>query len=244
MAPSTGRQAGSRAKNKGDENSLEKYVTSNDEVWKKSLERIIMEIEEMRKEMREEMERMKEQLTEERRAREEERRKEREEWKQDRETLEKRIAEVEEMYERRERRERKNNIVIKGVKWRETERLEQEVKEFIRESLKTDIEVKKVRKIRITDKKYVMVAEIDSWEQKKEIMSKKKGLEKGIIIEDDLTRKEREIQQKLRKMAKEERERGDDKVKVGYMKINLKEKWLWWNERTGKLEEERRGRRD
>jgi len=56
------------------------------------------------------------------------------------------------MYERRERRERKNNIVIKGVKWRETKRLEQEVKEFIRESLKVDIEVKKVRKIRITDK--------------------------------------------------------------------------------------------
>jgi len=75
-------------------------------------------------------------------------------------------------------------------------------------------------------------------------MSKKKGLEKGIIIEDDLTRKEREIQQKLKRMAKEERERGDDKVKVGYMKINLKEKWLRWNERTGKLEEERRGRRD
>jgi len=77
MAPSTGKQAGSRGKNKGDENSLERYVTNNDEVWKKSLERIIMEIEEMRKEMRGEMERMKEQMMEERRAREEERIKER-----------------------------------------------------------------------------------------------------------------------------------------------------------------------
>jgi len=221
MAPSTGKQAGSRGKNKGDENSLERYVTNNDEVWKKSLERIIMEIEEMRKEMRGEMERMKEQMMEERRAREEERIKEREEWKQDRETLEKRIAELEEMNERRERRERKNNIVIKGVKWREMERLEQEVKEFIRESLKVDVEVKKVRKIRINDNKNIMVAEIDSWEQKREIMSKKKELEKGIIIKDDLTRKEREIQQKLRRIAKEEREKGDDKIRVGYMKISL-----------------------
>jgi len=82
MAPSTGRQAEStKGKNKGDENSLERYVTGNDEVWKKSLEKIIMEIKEMRKEMRGEMERMKEQMMEKRRAREEERRKEREEWK-------------------------------------------------------------------------------------------------------------------------------------------------------------------
>jgi len=244
MAPTAGRQVGSRGKNKGEENSLEKYVTGNDEVWKKSLERIIMEIEEMRKEMREEMERMKEQMMEERRAREEERRKEKEEWKQDRETLGKRIAELEEINERRERKERKNNIVIKGMKWREMEKLDQEVKEFIRESLKVDVEVKKVRKIRINDNKNVMVAEIDNWEQKREIMCKKKELEKGIIIEDDLTRKEREIQQKLRRMAKEEREKGDNKVKVGYMKISLKEKWFRWNERTGNLEEERRGRRD
>jgi len=97
------------------------------------------------------------------------------------------------MNERRERRERKNNIVIKGVKWRETERLDQEVKEFIRESLKVDVGVKKVRKIKINDNKKVMIAEIDNWEQKREIMGKKKELEKGIIIEDDLTRKEREI---------------------------------------------------
>jgi len=70
MAPPAGRQVGNRGKNKGDENSLEKYVTGNDEVWKKSLERIIMELEEMRKEMKEEMERMKEQMMEERRIRE------------------------------------------------------------------------------------------------------------------------------------------------------------------------------
>jgi len=147
------------------------------------------------------------------------------------------------MNERREGRKWKNNIIIKGVKWREIERLEQEVKEFIRESLKVDVEVKKVRKIRINDNKNIMVAEIDNWEQKREIMSKKE-LEKGIIIKDDLTRKEREIQQKLRRMTKEKREKGNDKVKGGYMKISLKEKWLRWNERTGNLEEERRGRRD
>lgn len=73
-------------------------------------------------------------------------------------------------------------------------------------------------------------------------MSKKKDLEKGIYIEDDLTRKEREIQQKLRELAREEREKGDNYTKVGYMKIHLGEKWYRWNEREGRLEEEKRGR--
>lgn len=38
-------------------------------------------------------------------------------------------------------------------------------------------------------------------------MSKKKELEKVIIIEDDLTKKEREIQQKLKEIAGGERKR-------------------------------------
>lgn len=42
-------------------------------------------------------------------------------------------------------------------------------------------------------------------------------------------------------MAREEREKGDDKVKVGYIKIKLNEKWYKWNEKEDKLEEETRG---
>lgn len=40
-------------------------------------------------------------------------------------------------------------------------------------------------------------------------MQKKKNLERGIIIEDDLTRKEKAIQQRLRTMAKENRKKGN-----------------------------------
>lgn len=64
----------------------------------------------------------------------------------------------------------------------------------------------------------------DSWEQKREVMEKKINLEKGIRIEDDLTKKEREIQEKLWNMAREEREKGDDKIRVEYKKIFLKQK--------------------
>lgn len=49
--------------------------------------------------------------------------------------------------------------------------------------------------------KKMVIAEIRNNEEEK-------GLEKGIIIEDNLTWKEREIQQKLRKLASDEREKG------------------------------------
>jgi len=138
MAPPTSRQAGGRGKNQAEINSLEKYVTGGDEAWKASLERLIKEIEGLRKEVREEGVKMKEQMVEETarmkrqmmeemaeikvqmmeewRAGEEERRKQGEEWKQERETLKKRIEELEDVNERRERKERRNNIVIRGVK--------------------------------------------------------------------------------------------------------------------------------
>lgn len=76
------------------------------------------------------------------------------------------------------------------------------------------------------------------------IMRKKKELNKGIFIEDDLTKKEREMQIKLGKTAKEEKEKEDKNVKVGYKKIYMKGRWYWWNEREKKLEEERKERRD
>lgn len=40
-----------------------------------------------------------------------------------------------------------------------------------------------------------------------------------MIIENNLTRKEREIQRRLGELAREEREKGDGRVKVGYKKI-------------------------
>lgn len=88
-----------------------------------------------------------------------------------------------------------------------------------------------------------MIAELDNWEQKREVMEKNRNLEKGVRTEDDLTKKEREIQDKSWDVAREEREKGDDGVRVDYKKIFLKQKWYWWNEREGELQKERFGRR-
>lgn len=242
-----GRPAGSRnkAKVRGEENGMDRYVTggaSPPDIWKAGFDRLIKEIAELKMEVREEIKGIKEKMDEERRAREEERKKEKEEWAREKVKLEERIARLEWINEKKERIDRRNNIVIRGVNWR-AEKLEREVEGFVKDSLKMDIEVKKADKITAGKGKQMVIAEVGCWEQKRIIMEKKRELAKGVIIENDLTRKERQIQQELREIAKEEREKGEEKVKVGYKKILIGEKMFWWNEKEGKLEEQRRGRR-
>ena len=168
---------------------------------------------------------------------------EREEWMQEKGILEKRIEDLEWINEKKERKDRKNNIILKGMNWK-AESLEQEVEEYIRDNIKIIIEVKKANKITMGVGRSMVIAELVSWEQKRSIMSRKKDLKKGNIIEDDLTRKERGIQMKLREMARKEREKRDDKVRVGYKKINKGGNWYRWNEKEERLVEERGSRRE
>lgn len=179
-----------------------------------------MEIEEMKEQMRTMMEQVSKkilEILEERRVREEERRREKEEKK----WLEKRIGDFEWWNEKKERKKRKNNIVIKGIKW-ETENLGEKVRHYIKEDMKVEVDIKKATIIGKRDNRNIIVAEVDRWKQKRKIMEKNLG--KGIWIKDDLTLKEIEIQQKLWDMARKEREKGDKRVKVGYKKIHLRGK--------------------
>lgn len=131
--------------------------------------------------------------------------------------------------------------MIKGVSWKK-EKLEKEVEEFIKEH-----RGKNRGKEGMGDKDERKQEDGDSGDtqlgEKERNYEEKKDLERGIIIEDDLTWKEREIQQKLRKMAREEKEKGM-KAKVGYMKISINEKWYRWNEEREELEEENAGKRE
>jgi len=245
MAPMVGRPLGSKNKQKGDSSTsaLEKYMTGGDEEWKKGLEKIIAELGEMRREAREVRKEMKEELEnilmEERRVREEERRREKEEWQQEKKNLVERIVRLEWNQEKDEREKRKNKIVIKGVTWRR-ENLALGVEEFIKDKLEIGIKVRRADMLTLRENRSMVIADIESWEQKRNIMINKKKLERGVMIEDDLTRREREIQQKLREIAREERAKGNNNVRLGYKKIRIGEKWLWWNEREEKLVEERR----
>lgn len=97
--------------------------------------------------------------------------------------------------ERKEREDRKNNITIKGVVWNETGgKLKKKVGNFSKEKIKVSVEVKYARKIEVRN---LILAKIDTFEQKISIMKNKKNLgEEEIYIENDRTKKEREIHRK------------------------------------------------
>lgn len=137
--------------------------------------------------------------------------------------LEKRLENLEWEKERRDREMRRNNRVIKGMDKRGDNRIDQEVKKFIKVNLKMKIEVRRAFKIQTGRNKSIVVAELKNWEQKKELMIRKKELKAGIFIGNDLTKMEREIQEQLRDRAKKEKDKGN-KVKLNYRKILVNDK--------------------
>jgi PIN domain nuclease of toxin-antitoxin system len=89
-----------------------------------------------------------------------------------------------------------------------------------------------VKKAIKRNKDKMMLAKIESWEQKKNIVVNKRKLKerKGerMYIDDEQTTK------KLREVAREERDRGK-MVKIGYRKIQIIGEWFICNEREEKL---------
>lgn len=66
-----------------------------------------------------------------------------------------------------------------------------------------------------------MVAELDNREEKNKVIWRKKGLERGIYIEDDLTKEERERKQRLRERLEESRKDRIERIESG--KLEKKE---------------------
>lgn len=67
----------------------------------------------------------------------------------------------------------------------------------------------------------IIQVKVSTWEDKKELMRKKNKLKmKQLFVENDLTKKEREIRTQIRKEAKKERI-AKSKVKIGYKKLQI-----------------------
>ncbi|XP_043586746.1 putative uncharacterized protein DDB_G0271982 [Bombus pyrosoma] len=140
---------------------------------KEEIKREIKEEREKReREMKEERERREKEMNEERERRERERARERgererekEQWEREKKELVDRIRRLEEEREREEREKRRNNIVIKGVEWKEGDK-EEAVKEFVRDKMGIETEVEKAHAIRVGDRKMIMVASMKSREEK------------------------------------------------------------------------------
>ncbi|KAK9686253.1 hypothetical protein QE152_g37327 [Popillia japonica] len=172
-------------------------------------EKLVKEIENIRKELQEARDEMKEKE---------------EIWRAERRTLTEKIDKLENKMESQERRERKCNIVIKNKDWGQNDK-KNAVKDFIRE-LHVDVEINEAYEL----KNKVMIVKLRDWEQKKLVMINKRNLQgKDIYIESDMTKKERDIQGELRKIAKDEKSKGNT-VKIGYQKIKINSKLYKWEE--------------
>ncbi|KAJ3621512.1 hypothetical protein MTP99_003635 [Tenebrio molitor] len=125
----------------------------------------------------------------------------------------KRMKMIEEKMEQREKKERKNNVIITGI-GAISGNIERGVEEWLEREIGVKVNVKEAFK---TNKDKMMLAKIESWEQKKYIMLSKK----------------RETQKKLRELAREERDRGK-RVKIGYRKIQINGDWFRWDKRQEK----------
>ncbi|XP_043474887.1 DNA ligase 1-like [Leptopilina heterotoma] len=233
-----GRPLGSKnTTNKSKDSTLEMFANNKEKVeFQKSMEKMLKSIgseikEDLKVQLKDQKEDLIKEWSERLEAREKEWRKEKENWKKEKEELFQRIRRLESDKEKKERENRKLNIVLKGVEFSE-EKIEEKVEEFIEKSLNVKINVVNayvVRKNKDDKKGKMVVAKLHSWDMKKQIMKKKKELQRGIYIDDDLTEKERSIQQEVRRRAREERDKGKN-TKIGYMSVQIEGKWLRWND--------------
>lgn len=139
------------------------------------------------------------------------------------------MSEREFKWELVERENRKKNLIIRGI--RSVGRgIKEEVKEIIRRYMGIEIYIGKVRVVGGGT-----VLELESFENKLEILKRRSRL-KGIDIwlEDDLTAREKQVQEWLNKIVIEERGNGLE-AKLGYQKIFVDGNWYEWNDREGRV---------
>lgn len=199
------------------------------------MEEILRAIQEMRSEMNERFDRSNEQnekvkkevenINQELVIMKVEMKKREEEWKAEKEELYDRIQRMEEKAERQEKEKRRNNIIIRNANIR-GEELVKQVEDFMQGRLK--IQSKIVEAYEIGDG--AILAKVKNWKEKKDVMKNSRHL-KGteIYIENDMTLQERKIQKKLRQMARDEKEKGNE-AKVGYRKLTINNKVYLWEE--------------
>lgn len=146
--------------------------------------------------------------------------------KEENQKLNKTVTILENKIEYMEKKEKKCNVIIKGLHVKEND-VNEKVNTMLQEKLDIGIKVKTIMIIP-NNKGPIIVAQTESWKDKEAIMKSKNKLNgTNIYIENDLTVEERVIQTTLRKMAKDEREKGN-KVVVKYNKIIINNKtWVW-----------------
>ncbi|KAK4876212.1 hypothetical protein RN001_012634 [Aquatica leii] len=152
------------------------------------------------------------------------------EWKMEKQHLQDRIEKLEDILERQEK-QKKNNIIIKGLQIDKDQDLKSKVQDFISNEVGVQATIKKAYKVGKTNRTAI-IAKLETWQQKKDIMENKKKLKgKIIIIDNDLTTEDMNIQQEI---ANEE-ETSEKKIKVDYKELKLNDIWYKWDNSAKEL---------
>ena len=155
------------------------------------------------------------------------------------EVLKTQIRDLEEKEEMRERQARRANLVISGPDMNKDMSLKamskEGVKKFLQERLGLEIGVEEVWKVG-REEGTKLVARMSGWEDKMKVIRNKRklGRECRIFIDDDYTRKERDVQGIIRtEMWRRRRE--NEKAFMAYKKLIVGEDIYVWDEGQRKL---------
>lgn len=159
------------------------------------------------------------------------------ELKEENREMQERFTEVNRKVDLLEREKRKKNIVIQGMNMEmiETNVLRETVERMIRKDMELEVQIRKAYKM---GEKTCLI-EFEKEEDKEKVMKNKYKLRENrngkIYINNDETKKEREKGKQMRKIAKEQRDKGKA-VKIGYNKLTVDGKIWKWNEEREILE--------
>lgn len=158
------------------------------------------------------------------------------EWKKEKMEIYREVQDLKTRLEKQEKDNKRNNIIIKGLEIKNPKMAGTEVENFIQNSLQVSVKVRNAFTIGKQEEKKVTVAEISTFTEKLAIMKNKARLKgNNIYIEDDLTKEEQQIQTAIKKVAREEREKGK-KTQIGYRKLKVNNvQYEWSNEEGGSL---------
>lgn len=156
--------------------------------------------------------------------------KENEEIKMENKAIKQELRTIKDTVEKLEKERKKNNVVISGLvtNTNDPKAHEEITKDFIKNNLKINVEIKSITKIN----EKTNIIELKNEKHKKEVMRNKAklknlGTTERIYINEDMTKKEREKQKQIRSIAKVEKEKGKN-VKIGYNKVIVDGiEWKW-----------------
>lgn len=159
-------------------------------------------------------------------------------WQKEKGEMEKRISNLENKLEKQERGKKRNNIVFKGIDFEKeqqgSQNLKQKIANFVQKEMGIEIEIEEAFKVGKPEAK-VTVMTCKNFDHKIQLMKQKWKLPRGVYVDSDLTLEERKVQQAIRNVAREEKEKGK-KTKVGYRKLEVDGiKYEWSQDQGGSL---------